>query len=90
VGEVTDVDLLGQLPSDRLAEGLRRRQRATGEGPAARGRSAVVPPEQDVERVVTYLQNDGEHLVPGASRRRRHWSAALLVAWDVQFLTDRQ
>ena len=60
VRDLADVDLRGEVSPDRRLERLAGIEEAAGEGPRTLERFAGALPEQDLERAVPHLQDDGQ------------------------------
>ncbi len=61
VGDLADVDLRGELASDRAVERLVGRKRASGQGPGAAVGFPRALPEQRLQHPLAHLQDCGEH-----------------------------
>ena len=71
VGELADVDLLGEVAADRLLERLVLDEVAAGQRPRAAKRVARALPEEHLERAGPHLEHGGERHVGGRGRLRR-------------------
>ena len=73
VGELADVDLGREMPSQGLFERLAGLEEAAGEGPAPGERIARPLPQQDLEQALAHLEDDGKRDVSrGGSGRLDH------------------
>jgi hypothetical protein len=63
VGELADVDLLREVPPDRLLERLVGAEPTAGERPGAQERLLRALPEEHLERAVAHLEDDRQDLV---------------------------
>jgi hypothetical protein len=71
VGQPSHVDLGGEVASDRLVQGVARRERTARQGPGACERLAGALPEKRPQRARAHLQDDREHDLDGCCGRLR-------------------
>ena len=69
MGDLADVDLRGELASDRAVERLVGRKRASGQGPGAAVGFPRALPQQRLEHPLPHLQHRGEHDLVGCCGR---------------------
>ena len=72
VGELADVDLLGEVAPDRGLERLAGTELSAGQRPRAEERLLRPLPEEHLERAVAHLEHDRQRLVRKRGCARLH------------------